>query len=80
MDQLDEFDLAVAAELRAQRGRTGATLAELVATTGISQSTIQRYLKGTRQIPLSAFRSLATALGANPRELIDGVFDAMDNG
>lgn len=75
----DRFNAAVAAELRAARARVGITYAELISATGIAQSTLQRYLKGERDIPLPAFKDLCRALGVAPRCIFDLAEKALDD-
>lgn len=75
----DRFNTAVAAELRAERARKGTTYAALIADTGIAQSTLQRYLKGERDIPLPAFQDLCLALGVSPRIIFERAEQAIDD-
>ncbi|MCW2286991.1 helix-turn-helix domain-containing protein [Leucobacter luti] len=70
-DYGDLFAQAVAAELRAERARKGITLAQLVEESGIAQSSIQRYLKGTRDIPVSALIDICRVLTVSPRLIFE---------
>jgi len=68
-DHADAFATAVAAELRAQRGRARVTVDALAERTGLAKSTVLNYLNNRRDIPMSAFLDLCTALDVNPREI-----------
>lgn len=63
----DAFNAAVAAELRAERGRKQLTIDSLVTTTGLSKSAVLNYLNGKRDIPTPALVELARALDVDPR-------------
>lgn len=78
-DYGDRFNAAVAAELRAERARKGITYAAIIASTGIAQSTLQRYFKGERDIPLPAYQDLCRALGVSPRLVFERAEHAIDN-
>jgi len=78
-DYGDRFNAAVAAELRAERARKGVTYAEIIKASGIAQSTLQRYLKGERDIPLPAFQDLCRALSVSPRRIFELAEEAIDN-
>lgn len=67
----DEFNAAVAAELRAQRGRVQITIDTLVRETRLSKSAVLNYLNDKRDIPMHALFSLCRALGISPAEVID---------
>lgn len=67
----DFFAAAVAAELRAERARKGITLDALAAASDTAKSSVQRYLKGTREIPITAFLALCQALEVSPVEIFD---------
>lgn len=73
----EAFNAAVAAELRAERARTGVTLAELVEGSGIAQSSVQRYLGGKRDIPLTALYDMCTVLGIDPRVIFERAQDSV---
>lgn len=74
----DIFVQAVAAELRAERARKGTTLAQLVEDSGIAQSSIQRYLKGTRDIPVSALVDICRVLDVSPRLIFERAEKAIE--
>jgi transcriptional regulator with XRE-family HTH domain len=65
-DYAFEFSQAVAAELRAERGRTKQTVASIVEATGLSKSAVLHYLNGKRDIPTQTFANLCLALGVSP--------------
>lgn len=65
----EHFANAVAAELRAQRARTGATYDDLVESTGLSKSSVFKYMNAKREIPMSSFLALCAALGASPQAI-----------
>lgn len=67
----DKFNSAVAAELRAERARKGITLAKLVEGSGIAQSSVQRYLKGDRDIPIAALYDICNVLTVDPRVIFE---------
>jgi transcriptional regulator with XRE-family HTH domain len=57
-----DVNLAVAAELRAQRARVRVSFDELAETTGLAKTTVLNYLNGKRSIPLPALAVLCRAL------------------
>ncbi len=67
----DSFNAAVAAELRAERGRTMITIDALVENTGLSKSAVLNYLNNKRDIPTPAFVELCRALGISPRVIFE---------
>lgn len=67
----DEFNAAVAAELRGQRGRVQITIDALVRETGLSKSAVLNYLNDKRDIPMPALLSLSRALRISPTNVID---------
>lgn len=75
----DTFNAAVAAELRAERGRSQLTIDALVQATGLSKSAVLNYLNGKRDIPTPAFMELASALGADPRVIFDRAYEAIQD-
>lgn len=74
----DLFNAAVAAELRAERGRTGTTLGRLVEETGVAQSTIQRYLKGKRDIPMTVLADMCRTFGVSARTIFERAEKAIE--
>lgn len=71
------FTQAVAAELRAERARKGITLASLVKESEIAQSTVQRYLGGKRDIPITALADLCRVLDVSPRLIFERAEDSI---
>ena len=65
-DYGSRFGQAVAAELRAERGRTQKPIASIEEATGLSKSAVLRYLNGKRDIPTTAFVEICAALGVSP--------------
>ena len=65
----ERFASAVAAELRAQRARTGVTYDGLVEATGLSKSSVFKYMNGKREIPMSSFFALCRALDITPQAI-----------
>lgn len=72
------FGQAVAAELRAARGRKDITLEALAEMVGLSRSAATNYLKGRREIPMSTFLALCRALDVSPREVFQAAQDAVE--
>ena len=75
----DQFNAAVAAELRAERARVGISYDALVETTGIAKSSVQRYLGGKRDIPVPALLDLCRGLGVSPRVIFDRAYDSLQD-
>lgn len=71
----DAFNAAVAAELRAQRGRVQKTVDALVQETGLSKSAVLNYLNGKRDIPTPALVEICRALAVTPQ----AIFIAAEN-
>lgn len=67
----DTFNAAVAAELRAERGRKKITFDDLAAASGLSKSAVLNYLNNKRDIPTPAFVELCGALGVAPRVIFE---------
>lgn len=74
----DAFNAAIAAELRAERGRNKVTIDGLVATTGLSKSAVLNYLNNKRDIPTPAFVELCQALGISPRLVFERAEKAVE--
>jgi len=74
----DRFNAAVAEELRVERSRKRITYAQIIERTGLAQSTLQRYLKGERDIPTSALRDLCRALNVPVTVIVDRAEDAVN--
>ncbi|MGH3786727.1 MAG: helix-turn-helix domain-containing protein [Pseudonocardiaceae bacterium] len=69
-DEVDSVLAAVGPRLRALRRRRGVTLADLAATTGISESTLSRLESGQRRPNLELLLPLARAHGVPLDELV----------
>lgn len=67
----EAFNTAVAAELRAERGRKQITIDSLTTATELSKSAVLNYLNGKRDIPTPAFVELCRALGVSPRLIFE---------
>ncbi|MFT4124424.1 MAG: helix-turn-helix transcriptional regulator [Microbacteriaceae bacterium] len=67
----DAFVQAVAAELRAERAARKLTFKALVATTGLHETTLVRYFKGERDIPMTMLAKICRGLGVDPSTLLD---------
>ncbi len=70
MDQIDHVLDAVGPRLRELRRHRGITLADLAATTGISQSTLSRLESGQRRASLQLLLPLARAYGVPLDDLV----------
>lgn len=70
-DYAEAFNAAVAAELRAERGRRQTTIADVVDATGLSKSAVLNYMNGKRAIPIPALMDLSRALQVDPRVIFD---------
>lgn len=74
----DAFNAAVAAELRAQRGRVKVTVDALVNATGLSKSAMLNYLNGRRDIPTPALVEICRALGVTPQAIFIAAENAVE--
>lgn len=74
----DAFNTAVAAELRAERGRRQITIEALATTTGLSKSAVLNYLNDKREIPTVALADISAALGVSPRVIAERADDAIN--
>lgn len=74
----DTFNAAIAAELRAERGRNKVTIDSLVAATGLSKSAVLNYLNNKRDIPTPAFVELCHALGVSPKLVFERAEQAIE--
>lgn len=70
MDEIEDVLEAVGPRLRALRRQRGVTLADLSATTGISQSTLSRLESGGRRANLQLLLPLARAYGVPLDDLV----------
>ena len=73
----DEFNAAVAAELRAERGRNKVTVDALAAASGLSKSAVLNYINNKRDIPTPAFVEMCNALGVSPRVIFERAEQAL---
>lgn len=71
----NQFAKAIAAELRAQKARTGKTNEELADAVGVSAVTVLRYLRGQRQIPIDVFGDLCKALDVSAADITATAFN-----
>lgn len=68
---------ALAAQLRAERAASGLTLDEMVESTGMSKSSIQRYLKGGRIVDIEDLALFARAFGVSMTTILDRAQERM---
>lgn len=73
----DPFTAALARELRVAQMDAGLTRKELSARSGIPTRTLVRYLDGEREIGVSAFRALCTAIGVSMAAITDAAERAL---
>lgn len=66
----EQFNEAVAAQIRAERAAKGMTVAALVTASGISKSQLLRLLHAKRDIDMRDVALLSQALGIQPAQLI----------
>lgn len=76
--RMDKYIAAAAAELRAAQARAQMTDTALAASSGIPAVTLRRYLKGTRDTPVSALFKIAEALGISAGKILDDAMKAID--
>lgn len=72
-----DWAAALAGELRAEMGRQRLTLDEMAAKSGIPKVSVERYVNGKRDIPMSKFPQLCRALGVAVPEMITRVETAL---
>lgn len=65
----DKIQAAVISQINAEIAAAGMNKVELAKKAGIPNSTLSRYLKGERDIPLPVFAGIADALGITYVEL-----------
>lgn len=75
---MDKYIAAAAAELRAAQARAELTDIALAERSGIPVVTLRRYLKGTRDTPVSALLKIAAGLGITPGRLLDDAAHNLD--
>lgn len=68
---MDQYVAAASAELRAAQARANLTDTALADKSGIPVVTLRRYLKGSRDTPVSALFKIAGALGVDAGRLLD---------
>ncbi|WP_341935301.1 helix-turn-helix domain-containing protein [Microbacterium sp. LWO14-1.2] len=77
--RMDEYVEAAAGALRAAQARARMTDIALAETSGIPVVTLRRYLKGTRDTPVSALFKIADALGVSAGALLDDASNHVKN-
>lgn len=68
-----QWNEAAAEALFEAKAESRRTYDEIVAATGLSESTVKRYLAGTRAVPVQDFVAIARALGRDPLVLFSEV-------
>lgn len=76
---MDEYVEAAAGALRAAQARAQMTDLALAEKAGIPAVTLRRYLKGTRDTPVSALFKIAAALGVSAGALLDDAMNHVDH-
>lgn len=66
---------AVAAALRAEHGRKKVTYEAIATATGLSKTSVERYLNGKRHMDLAVVDGLARALGSTAEDVMREVAD-----
>lgn len=74
-DARNPVTLAVAAELYTAQRRSGMMQRDLARAIGISETTVQRYLAGAREIPLPVFVAICDALDVAPGDIMRRALD-----
>lgn len=74
----DQFSSAIAAELRAEKGRTKQSYPDLAALTGMAKSTLIKYFNADRDIPTSALMEICRALGIDPRLIVERAQESIE--
>lgn len=69
--QKSPVNLAVAAEIRAERGAQRVTVKQLALAAGMVESTLNRVLAGERDINVTQLTKIATVLGTTPEALME---------
>lgn len=67
----EKYMRALGVEIAAQMSIAGVTQKALVERTGISESTLRRYIKGTRDVPASSLLAIAREIGTPAHELVE---------
>lgn len=73
-----DINEAVAAQLRAERAIARLTMDEVAARGVVSKSTLVRYEKGEREIPVSAVAALAEIYGITARKIFNEAATRME--
>jgi transcriptional regulator with XRE-family HTH domain len=73
----DRITQAIAAELRAARGRKNITRDELADRAGVGRSTVWRIEKAEREVKMSQLYALCEVLGVTPSTLLQAAQDAL---
>ena len=76
---MDQYVAAASAELRAAQARANLTDTALAERSGIPVVTLRRYLKGSRDTPVSALFKISGALGIDPGRLLDDAAERIQN-
>lgn len=78
MDREQAFTNALAAELRGEMAAQGVTLDEMAERIGSSKSSVYRYLKGTRELPMPAYYAMTSTLGVSPADIMGAAVRRME--
>lgn len=73
-----DINEAVAAQLRAERASAQLTMDEVAARGVVSKSTLVRYEKGEREIPVAAMAALAQVYGVTVRSIFNAAVTRME--
>lgn len=73
-----DINQAVASQLRAERAIARLTMDEVASRGAISKSTLVRYEKGEREIPVSAVAALAEIYGTSARQVLTSAMTRME--
>lgn len=75
--QAHAFNVAVGAQIRAEAARRRISLVQLAKLTGLGEASVNRYVAGSRPIPMTAFHAMAQAIGVAPQVIVDRAVDSM---
>jgi transcriptional regulator with XRE-family HTH domain len=75
-ERLAEIRAAVAAELRAARGRLGIESKEVAERAGMHPVELSRFLNGERRISIDRLFDIAAALEVKPGQILDAAQDS----
>lgn len=78
-ESADRITQAIAAELRAARGRKDITRDELADRSGVSRSSVWRYEKGEREVKVIDLYALCEVLGVSPSTILQAAQDSLGN-